>query len=775
MENETEIVDTEFSDYIENTMGIRAHAKFIDESLKENIIPKKRKRNEASVEAKRAAEEHYIEALQDQQYKRLMHLLNRSKFFSTYIVNKIDDNMKGKGTKVKRQYKKKAHKQDENAVQPEGKKRRSQDIRNYISQNVQEKIQMNKSKLNEEDIQNALVVDSDSDAESDNNNFEMPKYFNGTLRDYQIRGFKWLKVLYENGINGILADEMGLGKTVQVIALLCHLFENEQEGPYLIIVPLSTLPNWIMEFERFAPTLPLVVHHCPKNERFIAHKQIKQKYKVTDSYSSQPVVLSTFEISLMDKTFFKTQHWKYIIIDEGHRIKNHNCDLFKVLKSCKSMNRLIMTGTPLQNNLSELWALLNFLLPEIFDDLAVFESWFDAKALQYNEGAKKFLKLEEEKHVLASLREILEPFMLRREKSDVCLEIPLKKEVIICTPLSDLQHLLYKEVINRHLYEYYTNEDPSVYIIDGKRPTRQSVLKNMSNDDHKQNSVTEDESSNDSVSEGKLKDRLLSTYRYFGISKSNPDYFFNITRNRFPMYKKIVNHPYLVRYPLNDCGLPLIDENLVKASGKLLVLDAMLPKLKSQGHKVLLFSTMTTLLDVIEDYLSMRPYEYVRLDGGCDVSDRKHSIEEFNSNPNIFLFLLSTRAGGVGLNLTGADTVIMYDSDWNPQMDIQAMARCHRIGQSKPVVIYKFCTEGTIDEFIMNRAETKRVLEKMVISKKTKVLNLKNKETLLELQRFLESKGCRVGPSKNEVFTEDELNKLLDRSDLYQNLESKEP
>ncbi|XP_034175461.1 lymphoid-specific helicase isoform X1 [Osmia lignaria lignaria] len=758
-----------------------------DESPEENIpIGRKRTRQDDLRESKQLAEEDYNRELVEQQYKRLMHLLNRSKFYASYIVEKINNNSEKEPSKTTKKGPKRIASGDENIPPSENmrKNTNSTDIRNYISKDVKNKIISEKDKLNldEKNIETESINNSGKKTKDvvDNNTLQISKYFNGELRDYQKEGFHWLKVLYENGINGILADEMGLGKTIQVIALLCHLIEKQQSGPYLIITPLSTIPNWKIEFERFAPKLPVIIFHGTRDERALLQREINQKYKFSETFNTQPIVLTTFEIPIHEKHFLRSQHWRYIIIDEGHRIKNHNCLLIKILKNCKSMNRLLLTGTPLQNNLAELWSLLNFLLPEIFNDLAVFESWFDAKEFQGDEGTKKFLQLEKEKHVLATLREILQPFMLRREKSDVCIDIPPKKEIIIYAPFTKLQHNLYKAVLSRDIYALCKVEEPPlIYIEDDKRPKRRCVLKNVSNNVNrhfkKEVSPSSFHESNESVDDdgGKRSKSVqnLSIWKHFtNVTEHNQNFLLNLTyRNRLMMYKKIVNHPYLVYYPLNPNGSPKIDEDIVKSSGKLMILDKMLAKLKAEGHKVLLFSTMVVMLDLIEDYLSLRNYKFVRLDGNVSLEKRQENIQKFNTDPEVFVFLITTRAGGVGLNLVGADTVVIYDSDWNPQMDIQAMARCHRIGQTKPVVIYKLCSKGTIDEAIIHRAGAKRFLEKMVISKKSGTVNINSKETLMELQRLLESKEIEVDESRNEVFAEEELNKLLDRSDLYSN------
>ncbi|XP_071876170.1 lymphoid-specific helicase isoform X2 [Bombus fervidus] len=749
-----------------NSRSIVDNVKFNNEPLEESKINQKKRKRQEKAENKQLAEEEYNQQIQEQQYKRLMHLLSRSKFYASFIVSKIDKSLEKNVSKpnksTKKDVKKIEYANENIAPHDKGKKKNNNAQK---SKDVQKKIHMNKNKLNlsEDEIENELKNDFKGETENSNNVIiETPKYFKGELRDYQKEGLQWLKVLYENGINGILADEMGLGKTVQVIALLCHLIEKQQGGPYLLVAPLSTLPNWMLEFEKFAPNLPIVLFHGTPEEKLILRSKIKRKYKITETYSTFPIVLTSFEVPLIESSFIKSLSWRYIIIDEGHRIKNHECQLIKILRACKSMNRLLLTGTPLQNNLAELWSLLNFLLPEIFDDLAVFESWFDAKKHQGDEGTKKFLKLEEEKRVLSSLREILQPFLLRREKSEVCLDVPPKKELVVYAPLTELQHNLYKAVLNHDIDQLSKiEEEPIIYTEDGKRPKRKCVSRNMNNimstyldnDVSSNSSLQEIDDSRESKTWINVKsgneENLLMWKKYTDVTERNRDFLINVQTRHSPDF------------------LPQINEELVRSSGKLLVLDAMLARLKKHGHKVLLFSTMTMILDVIEDYLSLRDYKYVRLDGSTKLVDRKENIHNFNTNPEIFLFLISTRAGGIGLNLVGADTVIIYDCDWNPQVDIQAMARCHRIGQTRPVVIYKLCTKGTIDEAIINRADAKRLLEKVVISKHIQSINVNNKADLLKLQKLLGSKECQIVASENEVFTEEELNNLLDRSDLY--------
>ncbi|XP_043673997.1 lymphoid-specific helicase-like isoform X3 [Vespula pensylvanica] len=739
------VVDCDFpsttSDSTDNKSSsiIADHSKLDDKVLEDNVTNEKKRRRDEINEEKRIAQEEYNKTLHEQRYKRLMHLLTQSQFYSNYLMEKITSTS---SQEIKDE--KKATNENLPPKKKEKKKNtREYDIRQYISPKMEKKINSDRSKFNlrPRQISGKLL---NLDTQVDNcENFCVPKYFNGTLYKYQREGLQWLKVLYENGLNGILADEMGLGKTIQIIALLCHLLEKHQSGPYLIIAPLSTIPNWVSEFKRFAPDLPIIVFHGSKNIRSKICKEITQSYSVKGEYRTRPIVLTTYEIPLVEYKFLMSQKWRYIIVDEGQRIKNHEALLSRILRTFPSMNRLLLTGTPLQNNLAELWSLLNFLLPDIFNDLAVFESWFNINELESTEATKKILKQEEEKHILSSLREILKPFVLRREKSDVHMNIPPKKELIVYAPLSHLQHEIYRAVLNYDLYHKIERE-PILETLDGSKPKRKRIIRNtmdiINNSNNELTSPVQNE-------EGILTHPdLLEWKKHTNITDQNRDFLKNLRfQNRLVVYKKIVNHPYLLYNPLDLNGMHSINDDIIKSSGKLLVLDAMLSKLKKQGHKVLLFSTMTKLLNIIEDYLSLRNYKYVRLDGSSKLEER---------------------AGGTGLNLAAADTVIIYDSDWNPQVDIQAMARCHRIGQTRPVVIYKLCTKRTIDEAIIKRAEAKRLLEKMVMSKKLRKLDINSKDTLLELKQLLESKESTIVTSTLEVFTEEELNELMDRSDM---------
>ncbi|XP_063900236.1 lymphoid-specific helicase-like isoform X2 [Zophobas morio] len=454
-----------------------------------------------------------------------------------------------------------------------------------------------------------------------------------------------------------------------------------------------------------------------------------------------PVIITTYEMVMRDHRAFQGIQWHYIIVDEGHRLKNLHCKLIKELKSCPSSNRLLLTGTPLQNSLSELWSLLNFLLPDIFDDLDAFQSWFDFDLQE--EGRQLFLEEDTEKWLLSQLHKILEPFLLRRLKQDVEQALPLKRELIVYTPMSDLQKQMYTTSLLGKFREYVEERDRK----DSCTNQRLSPLGDAALEDRRNHVKPESD-------EGPIK----SSWRNIKL------------QNLLVHLRKICNHPYLVEYPLDHHGNYLVDDDLVKASGKLVMLDRLLPALQHRGHRLLLFSQMTRMLDILQDYCSLRSYKYSRLDGSLAQKERERVISEFNEDASIFIFLLSTRAGGMGINLTSADTVLIYDSDWNPQCDLQAQDRCHRIGQKKPVLVYRFVTDKSVEITLLNRAQAKRRLEKAVFHKakfKGKCLDEATEPlTAEELSTLIEETGhVRVISSVDDVISNRELELLLDRSE----------
>jgi ATP-dependent DNA helicase len=538
------------------------------------------------------------------------------------------------------------------------KKKRKGSKDNSSSTNNNKKSKSNSEEMNkaqEINIKSSIIMDSTEEITT--SSFKQPPNLTGgKLMGYQLEGLRWLLSLWENGLSGILADEMGLGKTIQIISLIAHLRSVNTPGPFIIAGPLATLMNWINEFKKWLPSCPVILYHGNKAER----EQIRRKMlKINNQKSLDfPVVITSFEIMLIDRPFLEKYTWQYMILDEGHRIKNRNCKLVRELKHIKSVSRLLLTGTPIQNTLEELWSLLNFCSPAIFDNLEVFQAWFGFKNIGKDTQVDEIIDNEHHSRVITKLHEILRPFLLRRIKRGVLLKMPPKKEIVVYCGMSSLQS------------EYYTL-----------------------------------------IKQGKIREALIS----MGIEGAKDVSQQNMIMN----LRKVCNHPFLFGEPCDDRGRYLGEAQpklLSMASGKFRLLDRMLPLLKKQGHKVLIFSQMTELLNILEDYLLLTEgYDYCRLDGSTKIQDRQAGIDRFNKDPNCFVFLLSTRAGGLGINLTSADTCILFDSDWNPHADSQAMDRCHRIGQDNPVIVYRFLTAGSIEIEMMAKQISKKKLERLTI------------------------------------------------------------
>ncbi|XP_056116068.1 probable global transcription activator SNF2L1 [Rhinichthys klamathensis goyatoka] len=510
---------------------------------------------------------------------------------------------------------------------------------------------------------------------------ESPSYVkNGTLRDYQIRGLNWMISLYENGINGILADEMGLGKTLQTIALLGYLKHYRNiPGPHMVLVPKSTLHNWMNEFKRWVPTLKAVCLIGNKDERAAFIRDVMMP-------GEWDVCVTSYEMVIREKSVFKKFNWRYLVIDEAHRIKNEKSKLSEIVREFKTTNRLLLTGTPLQNNLHELWSLLNFLLPDVFNSASDFDLWFDTNNCLGDQ------KLVERLHA------VLRPFLLRRIKAEVEKSLPPKKEVKIYLGLSKMQREWYTRILMKDI----------------------DILN----------------------SAGKMdKMRLL---------------------NILMQLRKCCNHPYL--FDGAEPGPPYTtDTHLVINSGKMVALDKLLPKVQEQGSRVLIFSQMTRVLDILEDYCMWREFEYCRLDGNTPHEAREQAIDAFNApNSSKFIFMLSTRAGGLGINLATADVVILYDSDWNPQVDLQAMDRAHRIGQKKPVKVFRLITDNTVEERIVERAEMKLRLDSIVIQQ-GRLIDQQNKLGKDEMLQMIRHGATHVFASKDSELTDEEIDTILER------------
>jgi ATP-dependent helicase STH1/SNF2 len=520
----------------------------------------------------------------------------------------------------------------------------------------------------------------------------------GTLKEYQLKGLQWMISLYNNNLNGILADEMGLGKTIQTISLITYLIERKkQNGPFLVIVPLSTLTNWNLEFEKWAPSIARVVYKGPPTARKQQQQQIR--------YGNFQVLLTTYEYIIKDRPILSKIKWIHMIIDEGHRMKNASSKLSATLTQYYSTRyRLILTGTPLQNNLPELWALLNFVLPTIFKSVKSFDEWFNTPFA--NTGGQDKMELTEEEQILVirRLHKVLRPFLLRRLKKDVEKDLPDKTEKVIKCKFSALQARLYKQMVTHN----------KLVVSDGKG--------------------------------GKTGARGLS--------------------NMIMQLRKLCNHPFVFDEVENQMNPTSTSNDLLwRTAGKFELLDRVLPKYQKTGHRVLMFFQMTAIMDIMEDFLRYRGIAFLRLDGTTKSDDRSDLLREFNAPDSpYFMFLLSTRAGGLGLNLQTADTVIIYDSDWNPHQDLQAQDRAHRIGQKNEVRILRLISSNSVEEKILERAKFKLDMDGKVIQAGR--FDNKSSETDRDamLRVMLETAEAAESMEQEEMDDED-LNMILARSD----------
>ncbi|XP_014500994.1 CHD3-type chromatin-remodeling factor PICKLE isoform X3 [Vigna radiata var. radiata] len=528
----------------------------------------------------------------------------------------------------------------------------------------------------------------------------------GTLHPYQLEGLNFLRFSWSKQTHVILADEMGLGKTIQSIAFLASLFE-ESVSPHLVVAPLSTLRNWEREFATWAPHMNVLMYVGSAQARsvireyefYFPKKQKKIKKKKSGQLISEnkqerikfDVLLTSYEMINFDTTSLKPIKWECMIVDEGHRLKNKDSKLFSSLKQYSSRHRVLLTGTPLQNNLDELFMLMHFLDAGKFGSLEEFQ--------------EEFRDINQEEQI-SRLHKMLAPHLLRRVKKDVMKELPPKKELILRVELSSKQKEYYKAILTRN-YQILT-----------RRGGAQISLINV---------VME--------------------------------------------LRKLCCHPYMLE------GVePDIDDakeaykQLLETSGKLQLLDKMMVKLKEQGHRVLIYSQFQHMLDLLEDYCTYKNWQYERIDGKVGGAERQVRIDRFNAkNSSRFCFLLSTRAGGLGINLATADTVIIYDSDWNPHADLQAMARAHRLGQTNKVLIYRLITRGTIEERMMQMTKKKMVLEHLVVGR-LKAQNI-NQEELDDIIRYgskelFADENDEAGKSRQIHYDAAAIDRLLDRDQV---------
>nr|XP_034904582.1 probable helicase CHR10 isoform X2 [Populus alba] len=507
----------------------------------------------------------------------------------------------------------------------------------------------------------AMIIESKSHGESGcaTSPFDATEIgVTATLKPHQLEGISWLIQRYHLGVNVILGDEMGLGKTLQAISFLSYLkVHQKSSGPYLVLCPLSVTDGWVSEIDKFTPKLKVLRYVGEKEHRRSLRKTIHEHVKESPSSSDVSllpfdVLLTTYDIALVDKEFLSQIPWHYAIVDEAQRLKNP--------KSFLMPRRLLMTGTPIQNNLTELWALMHFCMPSVFGTLDQFLSTFreTADASSDHDATKV-------KRQFKTLKSILKSFMLRRTKSTLIkcgnLVLPSLTEITVMAPLVSLQKKVYASILRKEL--------PKLLALSSSASNHQSL------------------------------------------------------QNMVIQLRKACSHPYL--FPGIEPEPYKEGEHLVKASGKLTILDQLLEKLHDSGHRVLLFAQMTHTLDILQDFLELRKYSYERLDGSVRAEERFAAIRSFSGQSgrsgsesdqnSSFVFMISTRAGGVGLNLVAADTVIFYEQDWNPQVDKQALQRAHRIGQMNHVLSINLVTRHTVEEVIMQRAKRKLQLSHDVV------------------------------------------------------------
>ncbi|CAB0003885.1 unnamed protein product [Nesidiocoris tenuis] len=528
------------------------------------------------------------------------------------------------------------------------------------------------------------------------------------LHAYQLEGLNWLRYSWGQGTDTILADEMGLGKTIQTITFLYSLYkEGHCKGPFLISVPLSTIINWEREFELWAPDFYVVTYVGDKDSRAVAREHefsfdegaIRSGTKAAKLRSGNVkfhVLLTSYELISIDNATLSSIEWQVLVVDEAHRLKSNQSKFFRILAAYNIAYKLLLTGTPLQNNLEELFHLLNFLTPDKFNELANFQA--------------EFADISKEEQV-KRLHELLGPHMLRRLKADVLKNMPSKSEFIVRVELSPMQKKYYKYILTRNFEA-----------LNPKGGGQQVSLLNIMMD-----------------------------------------------------LKKCCNHPYLFPAAAQEAALSPTGaydvQSLIKASGKLMLLSRMLKKLKEEGHRVLIFSQMTKMLDILEDYLDGEGYKYERIDGSITGSLRQEAIDRFNApGAPQFVFLLSTRAGGLGINLATADTVIIYDSDWNPHNDIQAFSRAHRIGQANKVMIYRFVTRASVEERVTQVAKRKMMLTHLVVrpGMGSKGANF-TKQELDDILRFGTEELFKEEEGKGDEaihYDDKAVDELLDRSKM---------
>ncbi|XP_038049305.1 SWI/SNF-related matrix-associated actin-dependent regulator of chromatin subfamily A containing DEAD/H box 1-like [Patiria miniata] len=513
------------------------------------------------------------------------------------------------------------------------------------------------------------------------------------LKPYQMIGLNWLALMHRQGVNGILADEMGLGKTVQTIAFLAHLMEQGDGGPHLIVVPSSTLENWARELHTWCPALEVILYTGTMEER----RDLRNN--ILDEYLSCNVIITSYNMCISnvdDRSLFRKMGIHYVVFDEAHMLKNMQSQRYKFLMRIRAERKLLLTGTPLQNNLKELMSLLSFVMPNMFCDNAAELQKIFSLAKQKSDDPLKQSTFERER--ITHARQIMQPFILRRVKSEVLNQLPPKSESIVKCPMIKSQEECYnniKAMLSQDLRKLGGGAKMNMT----KLSCAMMQLRKAANHEMLMRHHYDD---------SKLRQMAKLMLKEPSHHDADPDLIFEDMSVMSDYELHRLCHEYYIMTPYK------LSSDLVFNSGKFQILDKMLPEMKQKGDRVLMFSQFVMVLDIIESYMKHHHYKYLRLDGQTPVCDRLALIDKYNSNEDIFVFLLTTRAGGLGINLTSANHVILHDIDYNPYNDKQAEDRCHRVGQKRDVTVTKLISSNSIEEGMLRCAQYKLQLEQQM-------------------------------------------------------------
>lgn len=510
------------------------------------------------------------------------------------------------------------------------------------------------------------------------------------MKDYQIVGINWLALLFEKKLSCILADDMGLGKTCQVIGFLAHLFEKGVKGPHLVVVPSSTIENWLREFQKFCPSLTVMPYYAGLNERALIRDEIEERRDEIN------VVITTYTIAKakLDAKFLRDMDFTVCVYDEGHMLKNHQSQLYEKLIRIRARFRLLLTGTPLQNNLQELASLLGFILPSVFqehkEDL---HAVFSNKAKTTDESHATLLSAQR----IERAKSMMKPFILRRKKHQV-IDLPAKHSHVGWCQMKESQVKIYdheKEQVRQLLEDRAAGKKTGSKSANILMKLRQAAIHPLLARRHYTDDI--------------LKKMAKACLKEDKWSMSDP----NIILEELMPYNDFECHHMCVENP-NSLGKFKLKNDEWMDSGKVAQLKELLTRFIANGDRTLIFSQFTMVMDILEHVLETLKIEFVRLDGRTNVEDRQSILDAFHERTEIPVFLLSTKAGGAGINLACANRVVIFDSSFNPQEDVQAENRAHRVGQTREVEIYRLVTKGTIEEQIYALGQTKLALDQAV-------------------------------------------------------------